>query len=105
MWLSHNVTLSVVGSVAMVLLAGCVTDKQAAEPAPQSAVIEQIREVDLTPRFARGVGSAVPVFSDSGPRAATYNGDGSTGIKRSPQVNASEAGQDVTGAIPPRAQT
>jgi len=103
--LSHNVTLSVVGSVAMVLLAGCVTDKQAAEPAPQSDVIEQIREVDLTPRFARGVGSAVPVFSDSGPRAATYNGDGSTGIKRSPQVNASEAGQDVTGAIPPRAQT
>lgn len=100
--MSHNVTLSVVGSVAVVLLAGCVTDKQAAEPAPQSAVIEQIREVDLTPRFPRGVGSGFPVVSDSSPRAATYNGDGSPGIKRAPQA-ASEAGQDVTGALPPRA--
>ena len=107
MWLSSNVTLSTIGCAAAVLLAGCITNNPIAKsPNQKTDIIEQIREVDLTPRFSQRVRSSQVGNSDLGPRAATYAGDSSPGITRSTrQGDTSDAGPDVTGALPMRPQS
>ena len=107
MWLSSNVTLSTIGCATAVLLAGCITNNPIAKsPNQKTDIIEQIREVDLTPRFPQRATSAQVGNSDLGPRAATYAGDSSPGITRSTRRgDTSDAGPDVTGALPMRPQS
>ena len=107
MWLSSNVTLSTIGCATAVLLAGCITNNPIAKsPNQRTDIIEQFREVDLTPRFPQRATSAQVGNSDLGPRAATYAGDSSPGITRSTRRgDTSDAGPDVTGALPMRPQS
>jgi general secretion pathway protein D len=92
------------GLAAAALLAGCTPpiNRVAVPPAAQSGVIEQIREVDLRPRFTGRVGSGQLLGSEPGPGPATYDGDGSPGIKQPRPPGASAANSDITGALPAR---
>ena len=88
-----------------VLLASCASsDDQSGRRPSLSAVVEQIREVDLEPRFPYRMMPAAATSSKAGPRAAIYNGDGSPATaKAQPGTGARsavpDAGPATTGAL------
>jgi hypothetical protein len=60
---------------SVLVLAGCMTSSSDGARAPSRAdLIDQIREVDLSPRFARPLNTTQPQAPDNGARAVTYYG-------------------------------
>jgi general secretion pathway protein D len=67
-------------------------------------VVQQIREVDLEPRFPHQAMSATATSSKAGPRAEIYSGDGSPATAKArpdigPQSAVPDAGPATTGAL------
>jgi general secretion pathway protein D len=92
-------------AVSAALLASCASssDQSSRQPTP-SAVVQQIREVDLEPRFPRRTMSATATSSKAGESAAIYYGDGSPAAAKAPpgtgaQSAAPDAGPATTGAL------
>jgi general secretion pathway protein D len=92
-----------------VVLDGCVTGET---PPPHAQVVDQIRRVDLTPRFPRSVGPVETVQttgSSSTAEARTYHGEPSVAEAPRPAAPSRNAEPDAdpatTGALDDRAQT
>ena len=90
-------------TVAAMILAGCMTsNNQGAARPPPPAVLEQIRQVDLSPRSTQSIIPVETTDSSQGPRAATYLGDGTPAIAGAPpgtQANGRDDGPATTGTL------
>jgi len=98
---------SALASLALLaaLLASCAgSNDQSGRRPSLSAVVQQIREVDLEPRFPHQAMSATATSSKAGPRAEIYSGDGSPATAKArpdtgPQSAVPDAGPATTGAL------
>jgi general secretion pathway protein D len=97
-------------TVVAAILAGCVTsnDQAGRRPPATPDVVDQIHEVDLSPRLPRNVKSAETVRPPDGQRDASYYGDGSAAIAEVQRGNGEGTGTDngpvTTGALTEGAQ-
>lgn len=95
-------------AVVAVLLTGCMTSNGPDEKAmAQAEAIDQIREVDLSPRLPQHVQSSAAGNSKGEPRSATYYGDGNPiTAEAQPGANApgAESDRSPTGSLPDSAQ-
>src|SRR5258705_5279548 len=84
-------------TLVAIILSGCVTPSdQGAGNSGGSGVMEQIREVDLTPRFPERARSRNDGTGASGPRAEAYYGDGAPAIARPGQRGGDSADGPAT---------
>ncbi len=89
------------------VLAGCVTDTQSGPRPSQPSIVNQIREVDLWPRFPQRTRSVEATSAADGPRPVSFYGDGAPPAAAVPPTSPdqgvetnTENGPETTGALP-----
>jgi general secretion pathway protein D len=107
-WLGRSGWAVALVTGAGVVLTGCGTSNEHVGRSAPSEVINQIREVDLSPRFPQGPRQVNETSSSPGPQAQSYYGDGTPATARGQPGNRGAESDDspvTTGTLtegPPR---